>query len=168
MTIPPSTGRRKTRFLRDEAPPDDLVVVVRAAGLDLEGTLADMVRDARYSGDTYSIERTVGQREILFGVSVFAVGQAMTVAEVLEKFSASPHYLAMTVGQLRTSGFEVIPTGTTANHYDVQLVSGIAADASSRTIDDNELASKAVRVLELAGTLRPNPAYTGERPLSEE
>src|SRR6266851_2008359 len=102
MTIPPSTGRRKTRFLRDEAPPDDLVVVVRAAGLDLEGTLADMVRDARYSGDTYRIERTVGQREILFGVSVFAVGQAMTVPEVLEKFSASPHYLAMTVGQLRT------------------------------------------------------------------
>ena len=32
-----------------------------------------MVRDARYSGDTYAIERPDRSREVLFGVSVFAI-----------------------------------------------------------------------------------------------
>lgn len=95
VSIPASTGRRKTRFVRDEDPPDDLIVVVRAAGLDVDATLADMVRDARYSGESYALEGSGGDREVLFGVSVFAVERDTTVAKVLEKFSASPRYLAV-------------------------------------------------------------------------
>lgn len=111
MSIPASTGRRKTRFVRDEDPPDDLIVVVRAAGFDIDGTLADMVRDARYSGESYAIEGIGGDREVLFGVSVFAVERDTTVARVLEKFSASPRYLAVTVGQLRSAGYPVVRRG---------------------------------------------------------
>jgi hypothetical protein len=164
MSIPPSTGRRKTRLVREEAPPHDLVVLVRAAGFDLEGTLADLVRDARYSGDTYAIDRPGGRKEVLFGVSVFAVRPGGTVAGELEKFSASPHYLAMTVGRLQAAGFEVVATGTAGNHYDIQLVSGVPGDEPPPGVDNDELASGASALLELAGPLRANPAYTGEQP----
>lgn len=168
VSIPASTGRRKTRFVRDEDPPDDLIVVVRAAGFDIDGTLADMVRDARYSGESYALDVGGGDREVLFGVSVFAVERDTTVGKVLEKFSESPRYLAVTVGKLRSAGYPVVATGTVANHFDIQLVSGIPADVPARYIEDGELASRAVTVVELAGPLRPNPAYTGQEPFPEE
>lgn len=168
VSIPASTGRRKTRFVRDEDPPHDLLVVVRAAGFDIDGALADMVRDARYSGESYALAGVGGDREVLFGVSVFAVERDTTVAKVLERFSASPRYLAVTVGQLRSAGYPVVPTGTVANHFDIQLVSGIPADAPARFVEDGELASKAATVVELAGPPRANPAYTGQEPLPEE
>jgi hypothetical protein len=103
VPIPANTGRRKTRLVRDEDPPEDLVMVVRAAGFDIDGALADVVRDARYSGESGALERGGGDREVLFGVSAFAVGRETPVAKVLEKFSASPHDLAVTVGQLRSA-----------------------------------------------------------------
>jgi hypothetical protein len=87
VSIPASTGRRKTRFVRDEDPRDDLIVVVRAAGFDVDGSVADMVRDARYSGESYALEGSGGDREVLFGVSVFSVERDTTVAKVLERFS---------------------------------------------------------------------------------
>ena len=168
VSIPASTGRRKTRFVRDEDPPDDLIVVVRAAGFDIDGSVADMVRDARYSGESYALEGSGGDREALFGVSVFAVERDTTVAKVLEKFSASPRYLAVTVGHLRSAGYPVVPTGTVSNHFDIQLVSGIPADVPARFVADGELASRAATIVALAGPLRPNPAYTGHEPLPEE
>jgi len=67
----------------------------QVVGKSWEG-VADMVRDARYSGDGYALEGSGGDREVLFGVSVFAVERDTTVAEVLERFSASPRYLAVT------------------------------------------------------------------------
>ena len=143
-------------------------MVVRAAGFDIDGSVADMVRDARYSGESYALEGSGGHREVLFGVSVFAVERDTTVAEVLERFSASPRYLAVTVGRLRSAGYSVVPTGTVPNHFDIQLVSGIPADVPARFVADGELASKAATVVELAGPLRPNPAYTGQEPLPEE
>jgi hypothetical protein len=158
VSIPASTGRRKTRFVRDEDPPDDLVVVVRASGFDLDGALADMVRDARYSGESYALEGIGGDREVLFGVSVFAVERHTTVAKVLEKFSASPRYLALTVGELRSAGYPVVPKGTVSNHFDIQLVSGAPSDVPARVVEDGELVSKAATVVALAGPLRPNPA----------
>ena len=127
-----------------------------------------MVRDARYSGESYALEGSGGDREVLFGVSVFAVEGDTTVAEVLERFSASPRYLAVTVGQLRSAGYPVVPTGTVSNHFDVQLVSGISADVPARFVEDGELAAEAATVVALAGPLRPNPAYTGGEPLPEE
>lgn len=104
---------------------------------------------------------------MLFGVSVFAVERDTTVAKVLEKFSASPRYLAVTVGQLRSAGYPVVSTGTVPNHFDIQLVLGIPADVPARFVEDGELASRAATVVELAGPLRPNPAYTGQEPLPE-
>ena len=62
----------------------------------------------------------------------------------------------------------VVPTGTVSNHFDIQLVSGIPADVPARFVEDGELASKAGTVVELAGPLRPNPAYTGHEPSPEE
>ena len=74
----------------------------------------------------------------------------------------------MTVGRLRSAGYSVVPTGTVSNHFDIQLVGGIPADVPARFVEDGELASKAASVVELAGPLRPNPAYTGHEPLPEE
>ena len=143
-------------------------MVVRAAGFDIDGSVADMVRDARYSGESYALEGSGGHREVLFGVSVFAVERDTTVAEVLERFSASPRYLAVTVGRLRSAGYSVVPTGSVSNHFDIQLVGGIPADVPARFVEDGELASRAATVVELAGPLRPNPAYTGEEASPEE
>ena len=160
MTIPPSTGRRKSRLVRDEPPPDDLVVVVRATGPARDQTIADMVRDARYSGDTYAIEHPDSGREVLFGVSVFAVQRERTVADVLDQFATSSHYLAVTIGALRAAGFTVIPTGVNPDHFDVQLVAGIAADAPAPAVTDADLNARAKALVELAGPPRPNPTYT--------
>ncbi len=130
--------------------------------------LEDMVRDARYSGDTYALARTDGEREILYGVSVFAIRGDTTAADVLERFSASPNYLAVAVGKLRSAGFEVVATGANPDHFDVQLVRGVPADAPARTVDDAELASRAAALLRLAGSLAPNPAYAGGESSPEE
>jgi hypothetical protein len=78
---------------------------------DRDHTVADMVRDARYSGDTYAIELAEGGRQVLYGVSIFAIPQGRTAADVLERFATSSHYLAVTIGTLRAAGFAVIPTG---------------------------------------------------------
>jgi hypothetical protein len=160
MTVPPATGRRKNRLVRHDPPPDDLVVLVRATGPDRDQTVADMVRDARYSGDTYAIERPDGDREVLFGVSVFAIPRGSTVADVLEQFATSSHYLAVTIGALRAAGFTAIPTGANPDHFDVQLVAGIAADGPAPAITDADLAAKAKALVELAGPPQPNPTYT--------
>jgi hypothetical protein len=160
VSVPPATGRRKSRLVRDDPPPDDRVVVVRATGPDRDQTVADMVRDARYSGDTYAIERPDGSRDVLFGVSVFAVQPGRTVADVLERFATSSHYLAVTIGTLRAAGFAVIPTGANTDHFDVQLVAGIPADRPAPAVTDADLAAKAKALVELAGPAQPNPAYT--------
>ena len=73
---------------------------------------------------------------MLYGVSVFALLPGRGVAGVLERFPNAPHYLALTVGQLRVAGFEVFPTGSNPEHFDVQLISGIPADGPYPPVDD--------------------------------
>jgi len=168
VTIPPSTGRRKTRFVRDEPPPDDVAILVRATGSNIDGVVDDMVRDARYSGDTYAIELSDGGRDILFGVSMFALSSGRPVSDVLDRFLTSPSYLAVTVASLRTAGFEVLPTGTNPAHFDVQLVNGVADSQGSSVVTDEELRGRAEELVRLAGPLETNAAYAGEEALPEE
>jgi hypothetical protein len=145
-------------MLREGEVPDDVVLVVRASPATRQDCIADLVGDAVRSGRLYSISNRDGQREVLFGVSVFARRPGVTLVEVLTRFDMAPAYLEAAVGGLRGAGFEVLPTGVNPDHYDVQLVSG------QREEDLEPLAAiraAAERLLAAAGDLRPNPAYSG-------
>lgn len=157
-TPPPSPHRRRLRLQRDESPPEDLIFVLRAVGSDLQGVVDDIVRDARDSASIYDIEIEAGNREALFGVSVFALRTGRSVGQVLERFTASPSYLAVNLGSLRRIGLDVIATGTNVDHYDIQLIRGLPADRANSVTTD-ELRGIATRVLALAEPPRPNPAY---------
>ena len=59
-------------MVRDDTPPEDTVLLVRAATADTTRNLRNVVSDATESGRTYVIDRVDGRREILYGVSVYA------------------------------------------------------------------------------------------------
>jgi hypothetical protein len=120
-----------------------------------------MVREARYSGDTYAIERPFGRRDMLFDISVFALTAGHPVSEVLEPFVLSRSYLAVTVGSLRAADFELLSTSTNPAHFDVLMVNGVADSRASSVVADEELRGRAQAIVRLAGLLRPNPAYAG-------
>lgn len=101
-----------------------------------------VVRDARYSRESYALKVGGGDRECCWGFRFFAIERDTTVGNILEKFSASPRCLAVTVGELRFADYPVVRTGTAPNHFAIQLVGGIAADVPARFVDDGELASK--------------------------
>jgi hypothetical protein len=124
VNVPASPRRRKARLVRDEPPPDDALVVLRAAAPDRPRTLRNAALDATESGATYVVDRGDGRREVLYGISVFACRAGREPPEVLSAFALSPHYLELTVGQIREAGFDLIATGTNPDHYDVQLVAG--------------------------------------------
>ena len=71
------------------------------------------------------------------------------------------------VGTVRAAGFEVVPTGTDADHFDVQLIAGVAGPDVLPS--EAELRAAATRLLDAAGELQPNPSYAGETgdPLKE-
>lgn len=131
---PASRGRRKVRMLRDERPPDDLVVLVRAAPASVAETVADITEAALDSSARYVVGDE-GSREILFGVSVFAVRDA-DVSAVLGRFRAAPTYLAVAVGVLRAAEFPVLSTGTNPAHFDVQLLTGRADPDETSVLRD--------------------------------
>lgn len=167
MTLPTGPRPRRTRLLRNEPPPDDLVLLLRATGGDIEGAIADIARDARDSASIYAVELGEGQREVLHGASVFALRSRRVIEEVLGAFAASPGYLAVSVGALRSAGFGVLPTGTNPDHFDIQLVA--VTEGSDELPAEVDLIAAAHRVVELAGPIRPNPAYAlGTGPASEE
>ena len=168
MSAPTSPRRRKVRLVRDEPPPDDALVVLRAAALDRPRTLRNAVLDATESGATYVVDRGGGRREMLYGISVFACRADREPAEVLSAFPLSPHHLELTVGQIREAGFEVIATGTNPDHYDVQLIPGRFEDEQPEAASPEELRGAVARLLWAAGDLRPNPAYAGGDPGPED
>ncbi|MGI9079380.1 MAG: hypothetical protein ACR2GF_00920 [Acidimicrobiales bacterium] len=59
----------------------------------------------------------------------------------------------------------MIPTGGNLEHYDVQLVDGVAEEDDTGSA---EVMMAAARLLAVAGPLRPNPAYAGAAPLTPE
>jgi len=56
--------------------------------------------------------------------------------------------------------FDVYPTGTNADHFDVQLIGGLQEDDPAASSSD--LQQAAARVLAVGGSLKPKPAYAGE------
>jgi hypothetical protein len=95
----------------------------------------------------------------LYGVSVFAVPPDLGVRAVLSRFAAWPFYLAATVGELRSSGFQVLPTGIDPDHFDVVLVDGELPDRPLLPLAALEVAAR--RLVEACRELRPNPSYAG-------
>lgn len=155
-----SEKRRKSRLLRDEPPAADALVVLRAAAADRERTIRNAVEDAIDSGATYVVARPGGSREVLYGISVFAKREGVEVGDVLRLFPRSRSFFRVSVGAIRTAGFEVLPTGSNPDHYDVQLlpgrIEGVDPDGGRE-----ELRGAVLRLLLAAGELHPNPAYAG-------
>lgn len=157
--MPPSARGRKSRLLRADEPPNDLLVVIRATPADRELAIDEMVEDAELSSYQFVVEAVPGARELLYGVSVLARPPGVDVSAVIDRFSGAPAYIEATVGALRAAGFAVLPTGANLDHFDIQLVDGIREqDAPSGT---EILRHAAARVLAAGGPLRPNPAYSG-------
>jgi hypothetical protein len=67
---------------------------------------------------------------------------------------------------IRGVGFDVLPTGTDADHFDVQLISGVAEAEVPRSGPDVRVAAN--RLLDAAGPIRPNPSYAVGRPVRLE
>jgi hypothetical protein len=147
-------------MVRDGGLPDDSVVVLRAAPTDRERVLRNLIDDATDSAATYVVLRPDGSREILFGVSVFALPLGRSVADALSRFRSAPGYLRATVGAFRHAGFEVWPTGANPDHYDVQLLPGHIEGLQEPTLD--ELREAAARLLATGGDVVSNPDYPGE------
>lgn len=159
MTVPTEPARRKRRLVRAGDAPDDLLLVIRAMPHDGVAALEEMVDLATLSAGRYVIERDDQRRELLYGVSVFAHREGQDLTEVLYRFPAAPMFVEAPVGMLRVSGFEVIPTGTEADHFDVQLIHGVSEAEEPPAEDDVRAA--AARLLEAAGEMRANPSYSG-------
>jgi hypothetical protein len=109
-------------MLRADAVADDLVVVVRAAPASVEDAINDIAVDALESGQTYVVQNERGEREPLFGVSVFALRAGVPLIELLSRFDEAPSYLEAQVGALQSARFVVLPTGANVDHFDVQLL----------------------------------------------
>jgi hypothetical protein len=75
-------------------------------------------------------------------------------------------FVEAAVGVIRGVGFEVLPTGTDTDHFDVQLISGVAeADAPP---SEQHVRVAANRLLDAAAPIRPNPSYAVGRPVRLE
>lgn len=156
MAMPPSARGRKNRLVREGESPHDLVLVVRATPADREGAIAAMVEDAGLSAGQYMVETAPGSRGVLYGVSVFARGPGVDVATVVDRFIGAPTYVGVMVGALRAAGFEIYPTGSNVDHFDIQLIGGVGeGDPAASPAEVREAAG---RVLAVAGSLKPKPA----------
>ncbi|HUP71343.1 MAG TPA: hypothetical protein VM142_16240 [Acidimicrobiales bacterium] len=159
VKMPPSARGRKSRLLRTDEPPHDLLVVIRATPADREAAIDEMVEDAELSSRQYVVEAIPKAREVLYGVSVFARRPGDDVAAVIDRFTGAPAFIEITIGALRASDFEALPTGANVDHFDIQLIAGIREqDPPAKT---DSLRQAAARVLAAGGPLRPNPAYAG-------
>jgi hypothetical protein len=111
MIVPSTPRGRKTRLVRPEGPPDDLMLVIRAT-------------------------------------------------------PAAPRFVEAAVGVIRGVGFEVLPTGTDADHFDVQLISGVTEADVPPSEDDVRAAAN--RLFDAAAPIRPKPSYAVGRPVRFE
>lgn len=135
------------------------MLVLRATPSDRDGAVAEMVEDAELSARQYVVEAEPGSREVLYGVSAFAHPSAGGIRVVMDRFAGAPAYVEITIGVVRAAGFQVYPTGTNPDHFDIQLIGGAGEDdppASTASIRE-----AANRVLAVGSPLRPNPSYSG-------
>lgn len=160
MAMPPKARGRRSRLLRPGQTADDRLLVIRATPADVDGAVDEMVEDAALSARQYVIEATPGTREVLYGVSVFARRPGVDIGVVVERFTGAAAYLEVAVGALRAVGFEIHPTGTNPDHFDIQLIGG--HHDSDPEVPAVDVRRAATRVLATGDPLHPNPAYIGE------
>jgi hypothetical protein len=144
--------------------PHDLVVVIRAAPGTLDAAADDIAEAARVSAEVYVIQHEDGFRELLYGVSVYARRPGAD-PDVLQWFSQAPTYLEAPVGRLRAAGFPVLPTGSHADHFDVQLAAGHGEEDPAT---EEAITAAAWRLVAAAGDLQANPFYAGTGDASPE
>lgn len=166
MTVPPPPRGRKRRLIRSEDVPDDLLLMIRAMPADRSAGLDEIVDQAILSAGAYVIERANERRELLFGVSVFAHREGQDVSDVLYRFPTAPMFVEVAVGVIRGCGFEVFPTGSDPDHFDVQLVSRVTDGEMPPTEDD--VRATADLLLDAAGPMQPNPSYAVGAPVRLE
>ena len=126
VTIPPSPGRRKRRLVRPEER------TRRSAARDPgHACSADRLRSTRWwrtpsspPGSTCWKERAA-VANCFTGCRCSPMARARMPRGVLDRFRAAPMFVEAPVGAIRAAGFEVIPTGTGADHFDVQLIVGV-------------------------------------------
>lgn len=144
--------------------PHDLVVVIRAAPDTLAEAADDIAGAARASAEVYVVQHEDGFRELLYGVSVYA-RRPGAEPDVLQRFGQAPAYLAAPVGRLRAAGFPVLPTGSHADHFDVQVAAGHGEEEPAT---DEAITAAAWRLVAAAGDLQANPFYAGGGDASPE
>jgi hypothetical protein len=159
MAAPPSPRRRKQRFLRSGGAPGESLLVVRATPARRAEAVTALAADAELSARVYVVEHLETRRELLFGVSVFAHREGTQRSEVLARFPVAPTFVEASVGLIRSAGFEVLPTGENPEHFDIQLIPGVAEQ--SLPVSATALVDAAARLLDVMGDLRPNPSYAG-------
>jgi hypothetical protein len=159
VTVPPAPRGRKRRLVRPEDVPDDLLLVIRAMPADRSAAVEEMVDRAQLSASVYVFEQS-GKWHLLYGVSVFAHRPGRDATDVLRRFPRAPMFVEAPVGAVRAAGFEVVPTGTDGDHFDVQLIAGVAEPDAPPS--EAEVRAAATRLLDAAGEWRPNPSYAGE------
>jgi len=143
------------------APPDDLVLLIRAAPSTIEETVLDIAETALDSADTYAVNRPDGTRVALYGVSVLARRPETDPAELLRRLAASTHYLEASVGDIRSAGFDITATGSNPDHFEVLLVGNQPEGEPLLSFDEVEESAR--RLVAVARDLRSNPSYAGEQ-----
>lgn len=143
------------------------MLVIRATPASRAAAAANIAEDAELSARVYVVELAAGQRELLYGVSVFANREGGELGDILDRFPGAPMHIEAPAGAIRKAGFLVIPTGENPNHFDVQLLPGVGEGQVPPLSDDVRRA--VARLLAAAGEMRPNPAYArGADERSEE
>jgi len=126
-------------IVRDEAPPDDLLLVVRGG----RNSLSDAHLE-RATTDTW-------ERYRFFGVSVFGAPDD-DLGSLSQREAAIRRRVEVRVarvGVLRSDGFEVVPTFSNPAHFSV-----VMAEASATTFDQLRACFSAPL---------PNPGYEADR-----
>lgn len=159
MTVRPSPRRRKLRMLRPGEPPEGTTLLVRAAPVSVDEAVLDIAEDALESAEIYEVDRPIGGRVALYGVSVFALWPGRAPVDVLRRFASSPYHLQARAADVRAAGFDVLATGSNPDHFDVLLVDGRAPEELLLPLAP--LVAAARRLVDACGELRPNPAYSG-------
>lgn len=134
------------------------MLVIRATPADRSAAVEEMVERALLSASVYVVEQA-DQRQLLYGVSVFAHRHDEDPGGILLRLRAAPMFVEAPAGVIRRAGFEIFATGDSPDHFDVQLIAGVAETGPDRP--ESEVRDAALRLLDLARDMRPNPFYTG-------
>ena len=128
------TGEPIERYVRNEVPPDDAVVVVRGGPIAVEKIVEHARRQAReytYLG------------EAMFSISVsLTVGRWDLTGLLAGPLSSRATIVTSTAGAVRLAGFGLLPTYA-APHYDLLLSSAEYREAEA--------------LLAVFGSAEPNP-----------